>query len=215
MNSLLILTSVFLLAMPIRGSLASPAKEIKKEGETSAFCLNPAYLPVHVKLSPLADLVARGEGDYNSVNRGYAGDTPGGIQTLTGLSFEDYTVGQVISYQKSWLHAVGRYQLIPSTFLFAVKYSSVSVFDKLTPEIQDKLMASLILYKRPAIGQYLKGEHNSLNWAMDEMAREWASVEYRNGRGYYDNIAGNRASITRAELRGTLQAIRKNWHSVI
>ena len=201
--------------MPTGGSLPLAAEEVKNEKEVAAFCLNPVYLPVHVKLSPLADLIARGEGDYNSVNRGYAGDTPGGIQTLTGLLFEDYTVGQVISHQRSWLHAVGRYQLIPSTFLFAVKHSNVSVFDKLTPEVQDKLMASLILYKRPAIGQYLKGDHDSLGWAMDEMAREWASVEYRHGRGYYDNIAGNRASITRAELRSTLQAIKKNWHSVV
>ncbi len=178
-----------------------------------AHCPNPEFTPVHLRIKPLADLIARGEGDYNAVNRGYAGDTPGGIQALTGLTFENYTVGQVIAYQQRWLFAVGRYQFIPSTLRFAVAHSSVNNLDMFTPDAQDRLMAALILYKRPAIGAFLRGDHNLEGWALNELAKEWASIEYRGGRGFYDHIGGNRAHITRVELQAVLQEVKGSWHN--
>lgn len=162
-------------------------------------CKLSSVVEFHEQIKPLADLISKGEGDYNAVNRGYAGDTPGGIQGLTGLTFENYTVGQVIAYQKTWLYAVGRYQFIPSTLRFAVAMSDVDNLDMFTPEVQDKLFAALVLYKRPAIGAYIRGNHDLIGWALDDLAKEWASVEYRRGRGFYDHIGGNRAHITREE----------------
>jgi len=190
------------------GAFSLPA-----QAETEAFCINPeAPAPVHVRLKPLADLIAKGEGDYNAVNRGYAGDTPGGIQRLTGLTFENYTVGQVIAYQQRWLYAVGRYQFIPVTLRFAVAHSDVDNLDMFTPEVQDRLMAALVLHKRPAVGAYLRGDHDSIEWAINELAYEWASVEYRNGRGYYDGYGGNRAHITREQVRQVLLVVKEHWH---
>ena len=169
------------------------------------------YTPIHERLKPLMDLIAEGEGDYNSVNRGRAGDTPGGIEYIMGRTFDEYTVKDVIRMQDWMLYAVGRYQFIPSTLRFAVAMSDVDMDDKFTPEVQDRLMAALILYKRPAIGAYLRGDHNYVGWALDELAKEWASVEYRNGRGFYDHIGGNRAHITRKEAWEVLQTIKKGW----
>jgi len=176
-----------------------------------AVCLNPLYKPVHTRLKPLADLIAKGEGDYNSVNRGYAGDTPGGIDGLTGKTFDQFTVQQVIEMQRTWLYAVGRYQFIPVTVRFGVAMSDVDMKDKFTNEVQDKLMTALILYKRPAVGAYLQGHHDHIGWALNELAKEWASIEYRNGRGYYDHVGGNRAHITRKEAWEVLQTIKQGW----
>lgn len=164
-------------------------------------------------MKPLLDLIARGEGDYNAVNRGRAGDTPGGIQGLTGMTFENYTVGQVIEMQRRNLYAVGRYQFIPVTLRFALRHSDVDELDMFTPEVQDKLATALLLYKRPAVGAYLRGDHHLEGWALNELAKEWASIEYRNGRGYYDHIGGNRASISRAEVSSVLQNIKRSWHA--
>ena len=175
-----------------------------------ASCPKPAD-KTHLKLKPLGDLISKGEGDYNAINRGRAGDTPGGIQGLTGQTFENYTVGQVMDMQRRRLYAVGRYQFIPKTLRFAVAMSDVDRLDMFTPETQDKLMAALILFKRPSVGAYLRGDHDNLNWAMNDMAKEWASIEWRNGRGFYDHIGGNRAHITRAELSDVLQSIKKRW----
>lgn len=167
--------------------------------------------PIHEQLKPLADLLARGEGDYDSVNRGYAGDTPQGFTALTGKPPEETTVREIISMQRGWIYAVGRYQLIPVTLRFAVAMSTVDMDDKFTPEVQDRLMAALVIYKRPAIGAYLRNDHDYIGWALDELAKEWASVEYRNGRGYYDHVGGNRAHITRTEAWEILQGIKQTW----
>ena len=169
-----------------------------------------AALPAHEQLKPLADLLARGEGDYDSVNRGYAGDTPQGFAALTGKPMEQTTVREIISMQRGWLYAVGRYQFVPSTLRYAVAMSSVDMEDKFTPDVQDRLMAALVLYKRPAIAAYLRNDHDYIGWALDELAKEWASVEYRNGRGYYDHIGGNRAHITRTEA-WEVQTIKMAW----
>jgi len=178
----------------------------------NAFCLNPLYQkPTYQRLKPLGDLLSKGEGDYNAVNRGRAGDTPGGIQRLTGKNFDQFTVKQVIAMQRRWLYAVGRYQFIPSTLRFAVNVSSVRLEDKFNEQTQDRLLAALVLHKRPAVGAYLRGDHDLIGWALDELAREWASVEYRNGSGYYDHIGGNRAHITRKEAWEVLQMIKRTW----
>ncbi len=171
----------------------------------------PAPAAIHEQLKPLADLLARGEGNYNSVNRGWAGDTPQGIDGLTGSSFAGFSVRRVLEMQSGWLYAVGRYQFIPNTLRFAVDSSSVSWSDSFTPEVQDRLMAALVLYKRPTIISYLQGSHDNVGAAVDALAREWACVEYRNGRGYYDGYGGNRASLTRQEVVTVLQSIKDSW----
>lgn len=180
-----------------------------------AFCPEPAFVRASVpsiteQLKPLADLLATGEGNYNSVNRGHAGDTPGGIEYIMGRTFDHYTVADVMRMQQWHLYAVGRYQFIPSTLRFAVNASGVNMNDKFTPEVQDRLMAALIVYKRPAILSYLQGSHNNLGYALDELAREWASVEYRGGRSYY-SVGGNRAHITRSQAAKVLQEIKASW----
>ena len=207
------LVSCLVLASAMNGagvfSAQAQPRPTTSTAEIGAYCVNPKT--VVERLKPLMELIARGEGDYNSVNRGRAGDTPGGMQAVMGRDLDFYTVEEVIRLQHFVVFAVGRYQFIPETLRFAVAMSDVEMTDKFTPEVQDKLMAALVLYKRPAIGAYLRGDHNYIGWALDELAREWASVEYRNGRGFYDHIGGNRASITRKEAWEVLQNIRKPW----
>ena len=174
------------------------------------FCESP-YPVFHKHVAPLADLISSGEGDWNAVNRGYAGDTPGGIQRLTGKTFENFTVGQVMDMQRGRVYAVGRYQFIPVTLRYAVAMSDVSPLDMFTPDTQNKLFAALLDHKRPAVGAYIRGHHNLQGWALNELAKEWASVEYRYGRGYYDHVGGNRAKISRAEVAAVLEDLRETF----
>jgi len=179
------------LALTSVGCGGSP-KKVETETQVS-----PEF---HEQIKPLADVIAKGEGDYNAVNRGYAGDTPQGIEGLTGKEFSEFTIEQVIAMQRKWLYAVGRYQFIPSTLRFAVETSKIDHKTKFTNETQDILFSALILYKRPSVGAYIRGDHNLLGWALDDLAKEWASVEYRQGRGYHDHVGGNRAHITREQV---------------
>ena len=83
---------------------------------------------------PLLDVIASGEGNYNSVNRGRAGDSPGDWpkehlgKSITEMSIKEVRQHQGGRTEKCWyngqkgqanLFAVGRYQLIPCTLQYA------------------------------------------------------------------------------------------------
>lgn len=155
---------------------------------------------------PVANVLAKGEGDWNSVNRGRAGDTPGGIASVTGKNFSELTVGQVKSLQRSRIWAVGRYQMIPSTLSYAVSKAGVSANERFTPEIQNRLLQALLDHKRPLIGAYIRGEHSNLSLALRAMALEWASIAW-NGRSLYGG--SNRAHVTSHEAGIALQEARR------
>jgi hypothetical protein len=154
----------------------------------------------------LAALISGGEGGFNSVNRGGAGDTPGGMN-LTSM-----TIGQVEKLQNSGeIFAAGFAQWIPGNLAGARKAANLSPTDKMTPENQLKMFWGYVLNsnKRPILRDYLLGKNNDVNAAQDELAYEWAAVKDPSGRGKYDrDKAGNRASIDAQKARNALIAAR-------
>jgi hypothetical protein len=154
----------------------------------------------------LAALISSGEGGFNSVNRGGAGDTPGGMN-LTSM-----TIGQVEKLQNSGqVFAVGFAQWIPGNLAGARKAANLSPTDKMTPENQLKLFWGYVLNsdKRPILRDYLLGKNNDVNAAQNELAFEWAAVQDPNGRGKYDgDKGGNKASIGAQKARNALMAAR-------
>lgn len=175
------------------------------------FCPS-GFVPFYELVKPLGDLISTGEGDYNAVNRGRAGDTPSGISSITGKDFSDMTVREVMDLQDWKVYAVGRYQFIPVTLRLAVAFSSVDFDDKFTNKNQDILFAALLEYKRPAVAAYIRGDHDYQGWALNDLAKEWASIEYRNGRGFYDHIGGNRAKITREAAMQVIEQLREEYN---
>jgi hypothetical protein len=159
-------------------------------------------------LEPLLALIRSGEGSYESVNRGRAGDTPGGWKGLTAM-----TVAQVMQAQADGhVFAVGAYQFIPSTLKIAVDVAKVAGNVAFSPEAQDRLAEVLILGgKRPALRDYLIGKANSIEAAQLDLAREWAAIPGPNGRGVYDgDRAGNRAGLSVGATQAALMAARAN-----
>ena len=61
---------------------------------------------------------------------------------------------------------------------------------------------------REAIAQYLQGSSNNVELAIDQLAMEFASIEYRNGRSYYQDGV-NKASVTRARAAAALLSARE------
>jgi len=154
----------------------------------------------------LAALISGGEGGFNSVNRGRAGDTPGGMN-LTSM-----TIGQVEKLQNSGeIFAAGFAQWISGNLAGARKAANLSPTDKMTPENQLKMFWGYVLNsnKRPILRDYLLGKNNDVNAAQNELAYEWAAVKDPSGRGKYDkDKAGNRASIDAQKARNALIAAR-------
>ena len=166
----------------------------------------------------LFELIASGEGGYNSINRGSAGDTPGGAKSVFGKDLTEMTVGEIMSLQQQGkVFAVGKYQIIPSTMKDFVARTDVKPSDKFDATTQEKFKGYVIDIKRPAVGKYLRGESDNRALAAQELAREFASVGLsysengrERGQGRYDNdSSGNLASISPDEIEAALDVGRE------
>ena len=166
--------------------------------------------------SELFELIAGGEGGYNSVNRGNAGDTPDGAKSIFGKNLTDMTVGEIMQAQSSGtVFAVGKYQIIPGTMQGFVRKMNISPQDKFNPATQEKFKDYVLKYARPLVGQYIEGKSNDLLGAAQELAREFASVGVskpengkRVGESYYGNVGNNKASISPQQIQEALKRAR-------
>ena len=172
----------------------------------------------------LGRLIASGEGDYNSVNRGLVkGKNLGAFQT----DLSKMTINQILARNKlkpgdkNRMNAVGKYQVIASTMKQAIKAMGLSGNEKFTPELQEKIFKEFLIPKRKGLNDYLKGGKTSLDRAQYEAAMEWASIpvpkgfKTQSGRisdgtvTYYDTNKGNRAKKGHGgKIRAELQNIR-------
>jgi hypothetical protein len=162
-------------------------------------------------IRPLLAFIYKGEGNYTSVNRGKAGDTPGGDPKLVSLSLQQVKEAQA----QGAYFAVGAAQFIPATLKLAQVDAGVGDQELFNPENQDRLAAALILgSKRPNLAAFVRGQRGqakaSLDDAQTDLACEWASIPLPNGRGAYDgDQAGNCANQSVKAVRDALLAAQK------
>ncbi|KVE37657.1 hypothetical protein [Burkholderia sp. BDU5] len=192
--------------------MASPQSESKAPGSSSD----------GGSLKRLADsafgkLIARGEGDYNSVNRGKAGGYKSGTENL-----ENMTVAQVMAAQRSQkFNAAGRYQIIKDTLVEAVRSMGLKGDEKFDRGMQDRIFEQyLVSNKRRAISDYLSGKSDQLGAAIYATAKEWASVAVPKGMKtesgrisdgtltFYDKSGKNKATIFQAQMEQAMQNSR-------
>ena len=154
-------------------------------------------------LRGLASLVSSGEGSATSM-----------FPSENYPEMLDMTIGEVVGFQKEKLRdgrksaAVGSYQfLYPET---AAQRAGLSLDDKFTPENQLKMFVGTLLNKpgRENVSALLQGTGDDIETAIDELSQEFASIEYRNGRSYYEDGV-NKASISRDQVRAALISARE------
>lgn len=167
----------------------------------------------------IGQMIASGEGNYNSFNRGRAGDAHG-----AEIDFSQMTVNEVMRRQAlpagdpDRLFAVGKYQIIPGTMAGAVARLGIDGDEKLTPELQERLFSDyLITHKRPGIRAYVTGESDDRTGALHETALEWASVgdPERGGLSHYGGTGNNHASITPAQMGEALDQARSDYRELV
>lgn len=156
--------------------------------------------------SAFGALIARGEGDYSSVNRGAHGGYKSGTENLSGM-----TIAEVMAAQRSGrFNAAGRYQLIGSTLSDAVKALGMKGDEKFDKGAQDRIFEQyLVNNKRRAIGDFIEGRSNDVKAAIKAASLEWASVaDPSTGKSHYVGVANNLASISADDMARALQASR-------
>ena len=171
-----------------------------------------------VESGDLFDIIAAGEGGYNSVNQGIAGDTPGGAKSVVGKDLTDMTVAEVMAAQDAGqLFAVGKYQIIPMTMKGFVRNSpdKIDLNDKFDSATQEKFKRYVMDVKRPAVGRYIRGESSDRTEAAQELSREFASIGLarpeagrQRGESRYSGTGGNKASISPESIEGALDRAR-------
>jgi len=164
-------------------------------------------------LSPLLDAIADVEGgaqNLNAVNRGRAGDTPGGCRSALGRNCTDMTVAEIIEAQRWSVFAVGAYQFVPSTLKSLVKLSDFDTSRRFGYVAQQELAVLNIKYMRPQVWSYIQGQPVSAHRAALAMAKEWASIGHpSDDRSYYaGGRGGNKAKISTVLVSSTLSDVR-------
>ena len=104
-------------------------------------------------------------------------------------------------------HAIGRYQVIPSTMKALIRRSGVSPQTVYSPKVQDAFAD--ILLKDAGIERFLKGRMSRKKF-MNNLAKIWAGLPTSDGKSYYDGYAGNRATITLKYYRSQMAAFFPN-----
>tara|TARA_Y100000593_G_scaffold11444_1_gene20500 strand:- start:45827 stop:47128 length:1302 start_codon:yes stop_codon:yes gene_type:complete len=150
-------------------------------------------------LQPLLEYIAAHEsrGNYNAVNRGVGGDTPGGAKAVVGKNLTEMTIQEVLDFMKGGSRAAetgpggqgsvgflatGKYQLIPVTLNAAINSTGISKSTLYNVETQETLGVYLLLKKRRKLGSYLIGANNDSCEAAQAAALEWASLPLQYGR---------------------------------
>jgi len=130
--------------------------------------------------------VEGGRMGYDAANRGRAGDTPGGMPGLSGM-----TIAQVRQLQNERkLFAAGAYQIIPNTMNMILENGVVKESDIFNKETQDK-MGRWLIERRINLANR-RGEDPQL-----QLSQEFASIANpETGRSFYEGKGGNKALIS-------------------
>ncbi|MBB3992402.1 hypothetical protein GGR95_000021 [Sulfitobacter undariae] len=94
-------------------------------------------------------------------------------------------------------HAIGRYQFIPVTLRRVVREANVSLDQRFTPALQDRLADVLL-----AEAGYHEVKNGALSRRafMNNLAKIWAGLPNDTGKSHYHGYAGNKASISWARF---------------
>lgn len=205
---------------PIQSAADVVAKEV---AGNQGLMAKPAATPNATEGMGFLTFISKGEGGYESSNRGTKNNEIQGSThstTRDNKKLSEMTIDEIRAKMKiksadnaDRLFAVGKYQLIPTTFEMAVKATGLSGDTVFNPETQEKLGQYLLFEKRPALGAYIKGESDDINKALLEAAKEWASLPVpsgsKKGKSYYGK--GNKAQHTLDETINALNEARNAY----
>ena len=128
-----------------------------------------------------------------------------------GTDFTKMTVNQVIAYQENYTEnqgkassAVGRYQIIRKTLEGLKDDMNLSGNEKFDAAMQDRMAIRLL--EQRGLNDFKAGRIPPEKF-MDNIAKEWASMPNRHGRGHYDGDGLNKVGVSTAPVRAAMADI--------
>ncbi|GAB5432345.1 MAG: hypothetical protein EpisKO_17150 [Epibacterium sp.] len=186
-----------------RGAVSmNPSAASLFRGRSSGSLFARAAVAVGVDVAEIMNVIASaeaGRANYDAVQHGAKIKPPAKPTDMTLLeiyTWIDATPGQP--------HAIGRYQFIPATLRRLVKHQGVPLGRKFNKSLQDQLAHQLI--EEAGLSQFKAGEISQTKF-MNNLAKIWAGLPTSNGKSYYHNYAGNRATVTWDTYKARMDAI--------
>lgn len=185
-------------------------KKVTKEKEKQA-----KLAEKNIKSMTIDSVIAKGEGNYNSVNLGKKYGYKSSTRDLESMS-----VGQVLSaQQKKEFNAAGKYQVLPSTLQGAIDAGIVSIAEKFNADVQERIVQQYLLTAKKGRGNvenYITGKSDNLTAANLDLSKEFASVASPfTGKSYYGGVANNKARISVDDAQNALKASRELYAQAI
>ena len=119
----------------------------------------------------------------------------------------EMTIGEILAWidaTPGQHHAIGQYQIIPTTLKRLIAKTGLPPTTKFSPKVQDFLGDMLIL--EAGYREFKSGQLPAAKF-MDGLGKIWAGLPMANGRSAYHGKAGNRATITRAQFDAQMRQI--------
>ncbi len=140
-----------------------------------------------------------GKADYDAVQHGARIKPPVPPTRMTLAEIYDW-----IAETPGQPHAIGRYQFIPATLKRLVENQEVPLHRSFSPKLQDQLAHQLI--EEAGLSEFKSGQM-SMEAFMNNLAKIWAGLPTSSGKSYYDNYAGNKATMTWASFKEQMHRI--------
>lgn len=204
-----------------------PSKSATAGTATSALGIQVAPTNTPSKITgneDLATLIHMGESrrrGYNDYNRGSDGRA---ASNKANIDLTNMTIGDIMRYQSypighpERLFAVGKYQVIPNTMRDAVSSLGISLNEKFTPQLQERIFVEFLATKRKNrydLEKYIRGKGDNLGGAVNSLAYEWASLQKMDGRGHYDGKGNNKAHIPVSAIKVAVEKARERYAQLI
>jgi hypothetical protein len=153
-------------------------------------------------VSRLRDLIASAEAGpdgYDAVQHGARIRPPKPPTRMTLGEIQDW-----IAATPGQPHAIGRYQIIPSTLRHLIAKEGLTRDARFDAALQDSLAD--VLMTEAGLQVFLSGDMARPAF-MDRLARVWAGLPTANGKSHYHGYAGNSATMTRTRFDTEMAAI--------
>lgn len=181
--------------------------------------------------NPLSELIAGGEGGYNSYNRGTRAGNDGKRHIIPAdkdVDFTHMTIAELLRYQAlppgdpGRIFAVGKYQIISPTMKDAISGINIDIYSNFDEAMQEKIFSDYLIKTKPGrynIYAYIVSESDAtLRDAQIAVSREWASVEDPDTPGHvyapYER-QGNKMHTTAAQVAAALDEMRAEYKAQI
>ncbi len=153
------------------------------------------------KTNPLASVIYRAEG---TTKHGYDTMFGGGKLPVTNS-----TINEVIAFQNEQPRnqkAIGIGQFMPKTLESLKKEMGLTGNEKMTPELQDKMVETLM--ERRGLSQWRAGKITDEQF-IDRLSKEWAGLPNSSGISAHHGVAGNKATVSLRSLKKALEEMRE------